>query len=153
MNGTSSAYRNAGGAIGIVLLGLVLASGIATDAAAAVSGKWRCVRTDSRGYIHQCVMRLSVDPEDRIEGRIDWILLRSPQAADHAKLGLGGTEYVRGRVTSPESLFFEGYAEDDPNEVFGLDKYPLQLSPGGAWMFGRTENQGDWTGQFYATPQ
>jgi hypothetical protein len=139
-------------AAALLLCLLPLAAALAPPARANdVAGDWRCVRTDTRGTVHQCVMRLSVDSENRIEGRIEWTLLRSPNLDDRAKLGLAGTERIRGRVTGPESLFFEGYAEDDPEGVVALDKYPMQLSPGGEWMFGRTESGGTWTAQFYAT--
>jgi hypothetical protein len=116
-----------------------------------LGGNWRCVRTDSRGYIHECKMRLTVDAEDRIEGRIEWTLLRSTQSEHRTKLGSTAVEYVRGRITSPESLFFGGHAKDDPQDTIALDIYPMQLSPGGDWMFGRTESQGAWTSQFCAT--
>lgn len=121
------------------------------DSAADLGGTWRCIRTDARGYIHQCAMHLTVDADNRIEGRIEWTLLRSPRPEHRERLGATAVEHIRGRVTSPESLFFEGHAEDDPQDVIALDIYPMQLSPGGGWMFGRTESSGAWTGQFYAT--
>lgn len=96
-------------------------------------------------------MNLTVDSTGQAQGEIRWTMTRSPKPEDYSRIGLTATEYVRGTMQGPDSLHIDGYAKDDPEEVIGLDRYRLQVSRSGRWLYGPTWAHGKWTGRFFAT--
>ena len=96
-------------------------------------------------------MNLIVDPAGQALGEIRWTMTRSPKPEDQSRIGLGGTEYVRGTMQGHGTLSLDGYDKDDPAAVIGLDRYRLEISHSGRWLYGPTWTHGDWTGRFFAT--
>jgi len=116
-----------------------------------IGGQWPCIWVDlDRGWEFECEMKLTVDSAGKAEGEIRWTMTRSPRPEDKSRIGLSGTEYVRGTFEAPNSLSFDGYAKDDPETVIGLDRYRLRVAHGGRWLYGPTWSHGEWTGRFFA---
>ena len=115
----------------------------------AVSGRWRGEWRDRDGFVFALDMELSAEDERRIEGQIEWTLEASPRLLERRKVGERAIEYVRGSFDRESgSLSLEGYRQDDPRNVIGLDVYRLDLS--GDVLSGKTRNHGPWTGRFSA---
>ncbi len=132
---------------------LVFAAPIAATPVVAqdINGKWSCIWVDlDRGWEFECQMSLKVDKTGQASGQIHWTMTRSPKPKDKSRIGLSGIEFIRGTMKKPGSLSFDGYAEDDPKDVIGLDKYRLQVSRNGRWLYGPTWAHGSWKGQFFA---
>lgn len=101
----------------------------------------------ARVYLYGAVMHLSVVSGDSVEGSIAWSLKRSPRPPDQAKLGLRGTEYVRGRYSADCGVLrIAGYRLDDPSEILGMDRYSLVLAETGVSLGGITWDHGSWAG-------
>ncbi|MCE5193870.1 MAG: hypothetical protein LLF28_00180 [Nitrospiraceae bacterium] len=114
-----------------------------------LNGTWRGTWYSPKGYVYFAEMHLDVSPDGIISGDIIWTMNNSPQDSDITKIGLKGTEYIRGTYnTQSRVLIFEGYRKDDPNIVIGLDKYRLILSDNNQVIGGITSNHGDWRGLF-----
>jgi hypothetical protein len=115
----------------------------------SVAGAWKGEWSSPQGYLYGAVMHLSVVSGDSVEGSIAWSLKRSPRPADQAKIGLRGTEYVRGRYSADCGVLrVAGYRLDDPSVILGMDRYALLLSETGMSLGGITWDHGTWTGQF-----
>ena len=143
----------------LAVLGLVIMCAVTPDAAiaqtvsasdrAALAGPWDGIWT-GRGFRYQARMTLDVTASGAIEGAIEWTLLVSPRPNEAGKIGMKGTEFVRGRFDAAASVLnFEGYRKDDPNVVLGLDKYRLVVSDQRKTMGGITSSGGAWNSKFY----
>ena len=128
---------------------LATAQGISETDQTALTGPWQGVWT-GRGFEYEGEMRLKVGSAGEVDGAIQWVLRASPREAEKKKIGMKGTEYVRGRFI-PEFglLVLEGYRKDDPDVVLGLDKYRLVVSENRGAVGGITLNHGQWDGRFY----
>lgn len=115
-------------------------------------GVWEGEWSNETGILYDCIMHIDVSASNNLSGSIIWTLRQSPRSSDQPKVGLQGTEYIRG-IYDPitHSVKAEGYDEEDPNEVIGLDKYKLVLSEDGARLSGETESHGTWLGRLSAT--
>lgn len=144
----------------LVLIVLAASSGVLLPASAQdqrgpesdralLASPWKGTWVSSKGYLYSASVRLRVAADFSVEGEISWVLERSPREEDKAKLGFGGTEYVRGTY-DPRArvLRLEGYRKDDPNIILGLDKYHLVLADSDQVLGGITWNHGDWQGLF-----
>jgi hypothetical protein len=88
-----------------------------------------------------------------IRGKIVWMLRKTPANATPelaAKVGMTGTELVKGKRKGEGLLVLNGYQKDDPNNIIGLDQYRLAISDDGKVIGGITLNYGPWTGQLFA---
>jgi hypothetical protein len=129
---------------------------------ASVAGEWRGIWTSPSGFVFTADLTLSTGPgcntcaaagDGSIQGQIVWTLRKvaanaSPDYA--AKVGLTGTEFVKGEMKGDGFLVFNGYRKDDPSNIIGLDRYRLALSDDGKVIGGITYDNGPWTGQFVA---
>ncbi|MCP3921630.1 MAG: hypothetical protein GY714_03500 [Desulfobacterales bacterium] len=122
------------------------------SALAGPAGVWRGEWSSPRGYIYVAEMHLKAPHNGKIEGHINWIMQRSPRAADQSKIGTSGTEFVKGTFDiSSRVLSIAGYGKDDPNVILGLDKYRLLLADNDNIIGGITWNHGSWEGKFFLT--
>jgi hypothetical protein len=116
---------------------------------AALISTWRGTWAAS-GFVYEGELHVTVDQINAVDGYIKWVLRQSPRPAEKAKIGLGGTEYVRGTYLSAARLLrIDGYRVDDANGVLGLDKYRLVLSDDAKILGGITWDHGSWLGQFF----
>ena len=147
----------------ILLLGFVLFSGLACSAqTGSVTGAWRGIFTDPAGFVYTAEMTLETGPgcktcavvgDGSIRGKIVWMLRKTPANATPelaAKVGMTGTELVKGKRKGEGLLVLNGYQKDDPNNIIGLDQYRLAISDDGKVIGGITLNYGPWTGQLFA---
>lgn len=112
-----------------------------------IESPWRGKWLSDKGYLYSATVRLRVDQDFSVDGQIAWVLERSPRAEEQPKLGLGATEYVRGKFfPQARVLRIEGYRKDDPHGVIGLDKYHLVIADNDRVLGGITWNHGDWGG-------
>jgi hypothetical protein len=112
-----------------------------------IESLWRGKWLSDRGFLYSATARLHVGQDFSVEGQIAWVMERSPRTEDQPKLGLGATEYVRGKfLPQARVLRLEGYRKDDPHAVIGLDKYHLVISDNDLVLGGITWNHGDWGG-------
>lgn len=115
----------------------------AWGAAGVWLGEWR----DAEGNAYGFEIRIN-ESGSEVSGSIVWILKESRRPDLQAKLGLSGIEHIRGKYDSETRLLeFEGYREDDPHEIIGMDKYKLVMSADGQSLSGQTYDQGSWKGQ------
>jgi hypothetical protein len=138
--------------LAVALVGFALPRNAAmAQSAAALGGPWNGT-WEGGNFRYEAVMSLNVDGSSNVDGSINWTLRVSPRANEQAKIGMKGVEYVRGKYY-PDSatLVLEGYRKDDPNNILGLDKYRLVISPTGRTMGGLSEHHGTWTGRFFLT--
>jgi hypothetical protein len=118
---------------------------------AALTSTWHGTWTAS-GFIYEAEVHLTVDQINGADGYIKWVLRQSPRPEEKDKIGLGGTEYVRGTYLSAARLLrIDGYKLDNANSVIGLDKYRLILSDDTKILGGITWNHGSWLGQLLLT--
>lgn len=112
-----------------------------------IESLWRGRWLSDKGYLYSATVRLRVDQDFYVDGQIAWVMERSPRTKDQPKLGLGATEYVRGKfLPQARVLRIEGYRKDDPHAVIGLDKYHLVIADNDLVLGGITWNHGDWCG-------
>ena len=138
-----------------VVLALAVGTGVASAqnlserARAALAGPWHGFWR-SAGYLYEARMRLKVEANGATEGAIDWTL-RSASRPDYKdKIGLKGTEHVRGKFfPDAAAMVLDGYRKDDPNTILGLDKYRLVVAENRQTMGGITWDHGPWTGEFF----
>jgi hypothetical protein len=147
---------------GLVILILTIAAVGASNGAAtaqsvsaadqlSLAGPWHGMWTAS-GFRYEAVMTLNVAANGDAEGAINWTLRVSPRANEASKIGMKGTEYIRGKYYPDSATFaLDGYRKDDPNVILGLDKYRLVVSETRKSMGGITWHHGPWTGQFFLT--
>jgi hypothetical protein len=115
------------------------------------SGEWQCGWSSASGYYFTGVVTLAAKDDGTISGQIVWTLKKSPRPEEQSKLGLSGTEFIRGTYDYRTRLvLLEGYRKDDPSEVIGLDRYKLVFADNGAALGGLTENHGNWSASFTA---
>lgn len=106
-------------------------------------GEWGDVEDNVYGY----EIRINESGGD-VSGSIVWILKRSRRPDLQQKIGLSGIEHIRGKYDPQTRLFeFEGYREDDPYEIIGMDKYKLSMSVDGQSLSGQTYDGGTWKGR------
>lgn len=133
----------------LLLLLYLLVVPLTAFAQGPLDGTWGGIWLSPSGYVYLAEMRLKVDNSGSLEGEIKWILKESPRAEEQSKLGMTGTEFVRGSFDAKNRLVsFDGYRKDDPNQILGLDKYRLILAENGIVLGGITWNHGAWTGLF-----
>jgi hypothetical protein len=126
----------------------------AAAAATGLAGSWTGFWMAPEGYFYTAAMRLETGADNSVRGQITWTLQQSPRKEESSKVGLTGIEYVRGSF-DPSSgvLVIEGYEEDDPNTVIGLDRYRLVLAENGIVLGGITWHYGDWKGLIQVTAE
>ncbi len=147
----------------IVLAGLILLGGLACPAqTASVAGEWRGLWRNPKGLVYTATMTLETGPscktcavtgEGGIQGKIVWTLRRAGANASDtyaSKVGMTGTEFVKGEIKCDGLLVLNGYKTDDPNGIIGTEHYRLAISDNGMVIGGITLNGGTWTGQFIA---
>lgn len=112
-----------------------------------LAGTWEGTWLSPSGFVYLAEMRLELNSSGAVEGEIKWALTKSPRAEEQPKVGMTGTEFVRGKFDSTSNvLAIDGYRKDDPNQILGLDKYRLILAENGAALGGITWNHGSWRG-------
>jgi hypothetical protein len=147
----------------VVLAGLILLGGLVCPAqTASVAGEWRGIWTNPAGFVFTAEMTLETGPgcktcavisEGGIRGKIVWTLKKvGSNASDTyaSKVGMTGTEFVKGEMKGDGLLVLNGYEKDDPNDIIGIDQYRLAISDNSKVVGGITLNGGSWTGQFIA---
>jgi hypothetical protein len=128
---------------------VALAQSVGGPSPAALAGTWHGDWTGDQ-FRYEAAMALNVDAAGNVGGSIRWVLRVSPKPDLAAKVGHNGVEYVRGKYyAETATLVLEGYRKDDPDNILGLDKYRLVVSPGGETMGGITENHGPWNGRIF----
>ena len=116
------------------------------------TGKWTGYWTSPNGYIYLAQMDITTNGNNVVEGRINWTLVKSLPDLDQTRLGLKGTEFIKGSYYPASRIMtFEGTKKDDPDTVIGLDKYKLILAENNAALGGITWNHGAWDGLFGLT--
>lgn len=129
----------------LLLLLLMLPS--AVFAQGSLAGTWKGTWLSPSGYVYLAEMRLLLGNSGTVEGDIKWVLKKSPRAEEQSKLGMSGTEFVRGTFDAKSNVVaVDGYRKDDPNQILGLDKYRLILAENGTVLGGITWNHGSWRG-------
>jgi hypothetical protein len=146
----------------LLVCGIFLGSLVCSAQAGGVAGEWRGIWTDPTGYVFTVTMTLETGlgcktcaaaGDGSIRGKIVWMLRKTPANATPelaAKVGMTGTELVKGKRKGEGLLVLNGYQKDDPNNIIGLDQYRLAISDDGKVIGGITLNYGPWTGQFFA---
>jgi|GEM_PF-1098119 len=93
---------------------------------------------------------------NKINGEIIWTFIfpdrSNPGSVDfyRGKEGLIGIEHISGTINLDSyDVLFEGYKEDDPNNVIGTDKYYAKFSKQLGVIYGKTWSNGDNNGLFY----
>jgi hypothetical protein len=115
---------------------------------AALAATWLGAWTRP-GYVYEAELHMTVSAQNVVDGNIHWTLRQTPVAGAQSKIGLTGTEYIRGAyLPAARLLRFDGYKKDDPNVILGLDKYRLVLSDDDKVIGGITWANGDWAGRF-----
>lgn len=137
----------------LIVLALVVPVLAAAQGAprSAINGRWAgfwvSYSSESQGFLYEATMTLAVGANNAVDGRIDWVLRKSPRAAEQAKVGMTAVEFVRGSYDPRGGVIrLAGYRKDDPNNVIGLDRYHLVVSDNGRVIGGITESQGSWQG-------
>jgi len=146
----------------LLVCGILLGSLVCSAQAGGVAGEWRGIWTDPSGYAFTVTMTLETGPgcktcvaagDGSVRGKIVWTLRKTPANATPelaAKVGMAGTELVKGERKGEGLLVLNGYQKDDPNNIIGLDQYRLAISDDGKVIGGITLNYGPWTGQLFA---
>ena len=146
----------------LLVCGILLGSLVCSAQAGGVAGEWRGIWTDPTGYVFTVTMTLETGlgcktcaaaGDGSIRGKIVWMLRKTPANATPelaAKVGMTGTELVKGERKGEGLLVLKGYQKDDPNSIIGLDQYRLAISDNGMVIGGITNNNGSWTGQLIA---
>ena len=134
-----------------LLLGLALVIRPLGAQTPTPAGSWSGTWDSPDGSVYTATVRLTVAPDGSVDGAISWMLKDARRADLQPKIGLSGTEYVRGTYDARcRVLAFAGYKLDDPNKILGMDQYQLLLAPNGGGLAGVTANdQGQgatWTG-------
>jgi len=120
--------------------------------ASSFTGKWTGYWTSPKGYLYLAQMELASTGNNVVEGKIDWTLVKSPPDMVQTRLGLKGTEFIKGSYYPASRIMtFEGTKKNDPDTVIGLDKYKLILAENDAALGGITWNHGSWDGLFGLT--
>lgn len=129
--------------VALLLIGFLLwfssAGARAADDAPPETSVWRG-SWSRRGstYAYALEMTLRRGSGGAIEGTVVWTLRASPREDERVKVGLQGTEWVRGALEHPGLLVLEGYRKDDPNHLIGMDRYRLLLASRGDALVGVT---------------
>lgn len=114
---------------------------------ASATGVWLGEWGDAEDNVFGYEIRINESGGD-VSGSIVWILKRSRRPDLQQKIGLSGIEHIRGKYDPQTRLFeFEGYREDDPHEIIGMDKYKLSMSVDGQSLNGQTYDGGTWKGR------
>jgi type II secretion system protein G len=121
----------------------------------ALARAWTGTWQSPSGFVYDAELRLQLNPNGSVEGRLNWLLQKAPaERTDYAgKTGARGTEFIWGTFDpQTRSLDMAGYRRDDPQVILGLDKYRLTLSEKGDEIKGATWNHGTWAAAFTLTP-
>jgi hypothetical protein len=133
-----------------LFLGLSLAA--PASAQGFPPGPWRgvWVNTDHQSE-YRGELDFTVELNGRVQGQIRWMLVRSPQHEQQARIGARGVEYVEGTFDiDTGALNLRGTRVDDPT-LIGVDEYRLIVSPNGQHIVGMTRDQGTWGGRMELT--
>jgi hypothetical protein len=142
--------------LGVMMLALGLSSPLLSaqtseQKAVDPSGEWICAWNSASGYYFTGAVSLTTKEDGTLAGQIGWTLKKSPRPEEQSKLGLTGTEFIRGTYDFKARLvLLEGYRKDDPSSVIGLDRYKLVFADNGVALSGLTENHGNWSAFFSA---
>jgi hypothetical protein len=110
-------------------------------------GTWKGTWNSPDGSVYAATVQLSVASDGSVDGSIDWKMMTAQRADLIPKIGMHGTEYVRGTFDARcRVLTMAGYKLDDPHTILGMDQYELVLAPNGAGLGGVTANHDAWTG-------
>ncbi|MFN3657688.1 MAG: hypothetical protein ACK4UO_10580 [Pseudolabrys sp.] len=135
--------------VSALLCGLGRAQTVPEADRAALAGPWRGLWV-SDTHEYDALLQLTVTANGAAEGAITWTLRKSNRADYQSKLGLTGTEYVRGRFDARASLLsIDGYRLDDPNKILGTDKYRLVVGDNRRTLGGLTWDHNTWTGRIF----
>jgi hypothetical protein len=116
-----------------------------------VAGQWRVEWIGQSHSEYIGLMSLTASADGVVTGQIKWRLTKTPREDLVGRIESTGVEYVRGTFARTSGLLIvEGTRKDDPDEILGLDRYRLLLSPNGQIISGMTENGGNWLGRFWA---
>jgi hypothetical protein len=144
--------------VAILLLGLgsvrnaANAQDVTSSEQSVLAGPWHGRWTAPEGWLYEAVMTLQIGKTGAVDGEIKWTLRTSARRSDDAKVGMTGTEFVRGTYFPASGAFhLDGYRKNDPNSVIGLDKYRLIAGDNRNTIAGVTEHHGNWAGQFVLT--
>ena len=134
--------------------GAARAQDVSTAEQTQLAGPWHGNWTAPEGWLYEGVMRLRIGSSGIVEGEINWTLRTAARDREQAKIGMSGTEYIRGTYYAlAGALMLEGYKKDDPNAVIGLDTYRLIASPDRKALAGFTAHGGRWNAQMLLTHQ
>lgn len=112
---------------------------------------WDVEWKNPEGHLYTGELRIELQKGRWIEGSILWTLRASPRAEEQGKIGLTGTEYIRGEYQERTGqLTFEGVRLEDPNSILGTDKYQLTVDSTASNLTGKTSHGDTWTGVFTA---
>jgi hypothetical protein len=147
----------------VLVAGLILLGGLTCAAqTSSVTGEWHGIWTGPSGAVFTAVLTLETGPSCKTcavvsdggtRGKIVWTLKKvGSNASDTyaSKVGMTGTEFVKGEMKGDGLLVLNGYEKDDPNGIIGIDQYRLAISDNGKVVGGITLSGGSWTGQFIA---
>lgn len=133
--------------------------GAAPDVSAAIQAalaqRWTGTWQSPGGFVYDADLRLQLNPNGSVEGRLDWLLQKAPAERKEyiGKAGARGTEFIWGTFDpQTRTLDMAGYRRDDPQVILGLDKYRLTLSEKGDEIKGATWNHGTWAAAFTLKP-
>lgn len=116
----------------------------------SLEGNWRTRWSAPGQSVFSGEMYLTISGEN-VEGSIKWKLEETTSPYLRAKIGLIGTEYIRGRYDQASRMLnLEGYSKNDPYTIIGTDVYRITVSVDGKSLEGQTWNHGDWGGRFTA---
>jgi len=133
----------------IATAGMAAAQDLSAADRADLAGPWHGF-WKSGDFVYEAEMKLQVGPGGDVEGAIEWTLRAASQSDYKNKIGLKGTEHVRGKFRAEAALLaFEGYRKDDPNTILGLDKYRLVVAENRRSMGGITWDHGSWSGEIF----
>lgn len=126
---------------------LLLLVGAVAGQSPTPAGTWKGSWDSPDGSVYSATVQLTVAADGSVDGTIDWKLTAARRTDLNPKIGLRGTEYVRGTFDARcRVLTMAGYKLDDPQHILGMDHYELILAPNGAGLGGVTENNDTWTG-------
>lgn len=132
-----------------VWTGTAVAESVSADDRVALSDAWTGLwQSDTHEY--EATLKLTVAASGRIDGAITWKLLKSNRPNYQSKIGMTGTEFVRGQFDPDTNLVtFNGYRLDDPNTILGMDQYRLVVGDTRKTMAGLTSDHNTWSGRIF----
>lgn len=116
---------------------------------AALAGPWKG-NWSSDTHEYEASLTMQVAASGRIDGAITWTLRKSNRPDYQSKIGMTGTEFVRGQFDPDTSLVtLNGYRLDDPNKILGTDRYRMVVGDSRKTMGGITWSHDTWSGRIF----